>query len=556
MHQLFTAVTHKKGGIFMFKKRFLLMMVLGIMFIVAACSDGEVKDSGKESDDENTTEDSGGSLYLGTTAAPTLFNPYYSTDTSSSTIEGFIFSGLVTVDHDFNPEGDLAESWDFSEDGLKWTFYLREDIKWHDGEDFTADDVVFSYNIPLHEDYVGPRGLPFEIIEEIKKVDDYTVEIILSEPYAPFITITAQFEVLPEHILGDVPIADLGTQKFNTKEPIGTGPFKFKEWREGEYIELSANEDYFLGKPKLDSIIYKIVPDMNTLMAQLQVGDVNLTGISPQYMETAKNLEEEGVIELSSGPSNSWEYIGYNLRNELFEDKLVRQALTHAIDKKAIVQAVLDGSGTVAHGPGSPANWSFNEDVPKFEYDPEEAKSKLKEAGWEPGDDGILEKDGEKFEFVLKTTSANEIRQQIAEVAQQQFSEIGIKTSIEVLEWSAYVEETGPPKWNFDAIVAGWSIGSDPDPTWFWHSSEIENGLNYGGYSNPKVDELLSENTKISDLDERKKIIGEADAMVAEDQPSTFLYNDQGHLAKAVNLQGPQFSAANTYYKIHEWYVE
>lgn len=544
----------------MLKKRFLLMMVLAIMLIVAACSDGEVKDNSKSTgneNEENTTENkSGGSLFLGTTAAPTLFNPYYSTDTSSSTIEGFIFSGLVTVDHDFNPEGDLAEDWEFTDDGLKWTFKLRENVKWHDGEDFTADDVVFSYNIPLHEDYVGPRGLPFEIIEEVNKINDYTVEIILSEPYAPFITITAQFEILPEHILGDIPIADLGTQRFNTKEPIGTGPFKFKEWREGEYIELSANEDYFLGKPKLDSVIYKIVPDMNTLMAQLQVGDINLMGVSPEYMETAKNLEEKGLIEVTSGPSNSWEYIGYNLRNELFQDKLVRQALTHAIDKEAIVQAILDGSGTVAHGPGSPANWSFNPDVPKFEYDPEEAKRKLKEAGWEPGADGTLEKDGKKFEFALKTTSANAIRQQIAEVAQQQLSEIGIKTTIEVLEWSAYVEETSPPKWNFDAIVAGWSIGSDPDPTWFWHSSEIENGLNYGAYSNPKVDELLSENTKISDIDERKKIIGEADAIVTEDQPSTFLYNAEGHLAKAVNFVGPQFSAANTYYKIHEWYLE
>lgn len=542
----------------MLKKKLFTTMMLIFVLILAACSDGEVKPKGEEGGKTSgdSTEQSGETLYLGTTAAPTLFNPYYSTDTSSSTIEDFIYSGLVTVDHDFNPEGDLAESWDFTEDGLKWTFNLRENVKWHDGEDFTADDVVFSYSIPLHEDYVGPRGLPFEIVEEVNKIDDYTVEIILSEPYAPFITITAQYGILPEHILGDVPIADLGKQRFNTKEPIGTGAFKFKEWREGEYIELTANEDYYFGSPKIGSIIYKIVPDMNTLMAQLQVGDINLTGISPQYMETAKTIEEKGIIDLSSGPSNSWEFIGYNLRNDLFKDKLVRQALTHAIDKEAIVQAILDGSGTVTHGPGSPANWSFNPDVPKFEYDPEEAKRKLKEAGWEPGADGVLEKDGQKFEFVLKTTSANEIRQQIAEVAQQQFNEIGIKTSIELLEWSAYVEETSPPKWNFDAIVAGWSIGSDPDPTWFWHTSEIENGLNYSAYSNPEVDELLSQNTRVSDLEERKEIIGKADAIVAEDQPSTFLYTGEGHLAVSVDLQGPEFSAANTYYKIHEWYFE
>ncbi|HJF31887.1 MAG TPA: peptide-binding protein [Sporosarcina psychrophila] len=542
----------------MLKKRILLAVVFILMLIVSACSDGEVKDKSDQKDGNQTEKDaaSGGKLMLGTTAAPTLFNPYYSTDTSSSTLEGFMFSGLVTVDEDFNPEGDLAESWDFSDDGLTWTFHLRKNVKWHDGEDFNADDVVFSYGIPLNEGYVGPRGLPFEIIDEINKVDDYTVEFVLSEPYAPFITITAQFEVLPEHILGDVPIADLGKDKFNTKEPIGTGPFKFKEWKEGEYIELVANDDYFLGKPKLDGIIYKIVPDMNTLMAQLEVGDINMMGISPQYIETAKRLEEKGKIVVSSGPANAFEFIGYNLRNELFQDKMVRQALTHAIDKASIVEALLDGAGTVADGPGSPANWAFNPDVPKFEYDPEVAKEMLKEAGWEPNSTGVLEKDGKNFEFVLKTTSANEVRQQIAEVVQQQLNEIGIKVSIEVLEWSAYVEQTSPPLWNFDAIVAGWSIGSDPDPTWFWHTSEIENGLNYSGYSNKKVDELLSENTKVSDLDERKRIIAEADAIVAEDQPNTFLYYVEGSLANAPSLHGPSYNASNTYYNIHEWYIE
>ncbi|MDW0110712.1 peptide-binding protein [Sporosarcina aquimarina] len=538
----------------MLKKGWVLIVMLLTMLVLAACSDGEVTVKGEEK--EGSQSETAGKLMLGTTAAPTLFNPYYSTDTSSSTLEGFMFSGLVTVDQDFNPEGDLAESWEFSEDGLKWTFHLRENVKWHDGEPFSADDVVFSYGIPLDEDYVGPRGLPFEIIEEINKVDEHTVEFVLSEPYAPFITITAQFEVLPKHILGDVPIADLGKHKFNTKEPIGTGPFKFKEWKEGEYIELAANEDYFLGKPKLGGIIYKIVPDMNTLMAQLEVGDINMTSISPQYIETANKLEEKGKVVVSSGPANAFEYIGYNLRNELFQDKKVRQALTHAIDKESIVTAILDGAGTVADGPGSPANWAFNPDMPKFDYDPELAKKMLKEAGWEPNSEGILEKDGKKFEFVLKTTSANEVRQQIAEVAQQQFKEIGIKTTIEVLEWSAYVEQTSPPNWNFDAMVAGWSIGSDPDPTWFWHSSEIENGLNYNGYANEKVDALLSENTKVSDLGERKAIIAEADGIVAEDQPNTFLYYVEGSLANSPNLHGPSYNASNTYYNLHEWYIE
>lgn len=541
----------------MFRKPLWKVAALAMVLMIAACSQPEEAENiDANAAEKEGSEAEGGNLVLATTAAPTLFNPYYSTDTSSSTIEGFIFSGLVTVDQDFNPEGDLAESWDFTDDGLRWTFHLRENVKWHDGEPMTADDVVFSYTIPKDPDYVGPRGLPFEIIEEVNKIDDYTVEFVLSEPYAPFITITAQFEVLPKHILGEVPIAELGKHPFNTKEPIGTGPFKFKEWKEGEYIALEAHEDYHLGAPKLDGLLYKIVPDTNTSMAQLQVGEISMAGISPEYVGMAQDLEAKGMVKLESGPSNAFEYIGYNLRNELFQDKKVRHALTHAIDREAIIQAILGDAGTVAHGPGSPANWAFNPDVPKFEYDPEKAKQLLKEAGWEPGPDGILEKDGKKFEFALKTTSANEIRQQIAEVAQQQWAEIGIKTSIEVLEWSAYVEQTSPPNWNFDAIVAGWSIGSDPDPTWFWHTSEIEAGLNYNGYSNSEVDELLSKNTQIADLEERKAVIAEADAIVTEDQPNTFLYYPEGYLAISPKLVGPSYNAANTYYKIHEWYFE
>ncbi|EMR06910.1 Oligopeptide-binding protein AppA precursor [Bhargavaea cecembensis DSE10] len=541
----------------MLRKPLWKVAALAMILMIGACSQPEeAQNIDANAAVQEGSEAEGGNLVLATTAAPTLFNPYYSTDTSSSTIEGFLFSGLVTVDQDFNPEGDLAESWDFTDDGLRWTFHLRENVKWHDGEPMTADDVVFSYTIPKDPDYVGPRGLPFEIIEEVNKIDDYTVEFVLSEPYAPFITITAQFEVLPKHILGEVPIAELGKHPFNTKEPIGTGPFKFKEWKEGEYIALEAHEDYHLGAPKLDGLLYKIVPDTNTSMAQLQVGEISMAGISPEYVGMAQDLEAKGMVKLESGPSNAFEYIGYNLRNELFQDKKVRHALTHAIDREAIIQAILGDAGTVAHGPGSPANWAFNPDVPKFEYDPEKAKQLLKEAGWEPGPDGILEKNGKKFEFALKTTSANEIRQQIAEVAQQQWAEIGIKTSIEVLEWSAYVEQTSPPNWNFDAIVAGWSIGSDPDPTWFWHTSEIEAGLNYNGYSNPKVDELLSENTQIADLEERKAVIAEADAIVTEDQPNTFLYYPEGYLAISPKLVGPSYNAANTYYKIHEWYFE
>ncbi|WP_231689641.1 peptide-binding protein [Bacillus sp. FJAT-27245] len=549
------------------KRSFILFltMILGFSLFLAACSTttsdyGSDNNSGKNKNKNeakaSTEPQKGGSLILGHTASPTLFNPYFSTGGPDGTIEAMLFSGLVTIDREFSPVGNLAEKWDVSDDDKTYTFYLRKGVKWHDGEDFTADDVVFTYNIPLHKDYTGPRALPFETVTEIKKVDDYTVTITLSEPYAPFITITAQFEILPEHILGNVPMKELATHEFNTKKPIGTGPFKFSEWKDGQYIKLDAFEDYYDGRPYLDSFVFKIVPDVNALMAQLQAGDINYTGITAEQLSTAKSLEDKGIIKLVSGPSNSWDFIGYNLRNPLFQDKKVRHALTHAIAKQKIIDAVHGGDSTIAHGPGSPANWAFNPNMPKYDYDPEKAKKLLEEAGWKLGKDKVYEKDGKKFEFTLKTTNGYGSWTKIAEIAQQQWKEIGVKVKIEVLEWSAFYEEIGPPKWNFDAVVSGWSIGSDPDPTWFWHTSEIKAGLNWFGYSNPEVDKLLEINTSIVDQEERKELIQKADAIVAEDQPYTFLYYPSGNLAHTPKLHGPKFSPANGYFEIHKWWME
>ncbi|WNS74734.1 peptide-binding protein [Bacillus sp. DTU_2020_1000418_1_SI_GHA_SEK_038] len=555
------------------KKRKLLSVLFAfslILGMLAACSNSSTQSTNTTESNNNAGQNQdqkqeekasneprqGGSLVLGTTGSPTLFNAYYSTDGASRVIENLIFSGLVTINREFKPEGDVAESWDVTDDGLKWTFKIRQGMKFHDGHDLTADDVIFSYSLPLNEDYTGPYGLPFKVIKEINKVDDYTVEFVLTEPYAPFITITATMGVLPKHLLEDVPVAELGKHEFNTKNPIGSGPFKFSEWKDGQYVKVDAFDDYYEGRPYLDSIIYKIVPDANAIIAQLQAGDITYTGITPSNVPIAQKMADEGKLELKSGVSNAWDYIGYNLRNPLFQDKSVRQALTHAIDRESIVAAVLDGAGQVTHGPGSPANWAFTEDVPKFEFDPSQSSQMLDEAGWKKGADGILEKDGKKFSFTLTTTSSSETYQQIATVVQQQLAEVGIEVKIELLEWSAYLEATQPPNWKFDAIVAGWSIGSDPDPTYFWHSKEIEQGLNYFAFSNPKVDELLDMNTKVSDIDERKAVISEAEKIITEEQPYTFLYNPMGYIGHSPKLHGPEFSVANSYYDIHKWWLE
>ncbi|PLR68951.1 MULTISPECIES: peptide-binding protein [Bacillaceae] len=542
----------------------LLSLLLVFSLFLAACNSGAGEKTpasgsgGKE--DEKPAEDAGepqmgGDIVVGSIGAPTLFNPLYSTDVSSSDIEDFIYDGLVDSDTEFNPVLNIAEDIQTSEDGLTYTVKIKEGIKFHDGEDLTADDVVFTYSIPKSPDYVGERGSAFESMESVTKKGDYEVEFKLSKKDASFYPVTLSYGILPEHILKDVPVGELGEHEFNTKSPIGSGPFKFVEWKDGEYVKVEKNPDYFQGEPYLDSITYKIVPDQDALLAQLQAGDVHFTEVPGTDIETVKSTFSG--VKVESGLGLSYTYVGWNEKNELFKDVKVRQALTQAIDRKTIVAQVMNGDGEVADVPESPLSFAYSDDVTKFEFDPEAAKATFKEAGWEDTDgDGILDKDGKKFSFTLKTNQGNKIREDIAVVVQQQLKEVGIEVKPEIVEWSAFIEQVSAPNWDYEAMILGWSLSTFPDQYDIFHSSQAAEGLNMIHYNNPKVDKLIDEAKQILDQDEYAAAYGEIYKLLAEDQPYTFLYYPNVHRVMPENLQGYEFNAKSEYYNIHKWWLK
>ncbi|WP_202080824.1 peptide-binding protein [Caldalkalibacillus salinus] len=544
-----------------------LILFLGLMMVfslfLAACGQETETGTEPEENDEGSGEEAatgepqtGGDLVWGQTGSPTLFNPYYSEDTVSSAVENLIYDSLLQSDPNFEPEPRMAEDWNVSDDGLVYTFNLKEGITWHDGEPLTADDVVFSYSIPLHEDYDGPRASTFERIDKIEALDDHTVQITLSEPDAKFIWVGG-YHILPEHILGDVPIADIADHDFNTKKPIGTGPFVFEEWQDGQHVKMSANEDYYQGRPYLDTVTFKIVPDANNMLVQLQGGDVNYWSKIPEGdVRTVKKLEDQGQLKTSTTTSLSYTYLGYNLRNELFQDPNVRKAMTHAINREELVEVILDGQGEVAHAPSSPLSWAFNPDTIQYDFDPEKAKELLAEAGWEPGEDGILEKDGKRFSFELKTNQGNKTREESAVVIQEYLSEVGIEVKTRVMEWSAFINDVQAPNWNFEAIILGWALGTDPDPTGIWHSKEIENGLNFVAYENDELDELMDEQIVEMDFETRQQMIWDIFGKIAEDQPYTFLFYPTETAAMPTNLHDHTHHPRNREYNVHEWWLE
>ncbi|MDE3838215.1 peptide-binding protein [Bacillus methanolicus] len=543
-----------------FRKFSWMLLCLTFVFslFLSACSSKETSEH-EENDNtgkEKTVEpQKGGDLIVGSTGSPTLFNSLYSTDTASGEIEDLIYNGLVKADTKFNVQYDLAEDIQESEDGLTYTVKIKKGVKFHDGEELTADDVVFTYSIPLSPDYAGERGSNFEMIESIKKVDDYTVEFKLKRKDATFVPTTLEYDILPEHILQDVPIGELGEHEFNTKKPIGTGPFKFVEWKDGEYVKVEAFDDYFEGRPYLDSITYKIVPDANALIAQIQAGDIDYYAAVPgSDLETVKAIDGVKVV---SDLALSYTFLGYNEKNPLFKDKKVRQAITHAIDREAIVESVMNGEGKVAHVPESPLSWAYSDDVPKFDYDPEKSKKLLEEAGWKDTDgDGILDKDGKKFSFTVKTNQGNKVREDIVVVLQQQLKEVGIEAKPEIVEWSAFIDQISAPNWKYDALVLGWALSTFPDQYDVFHSSQREQGLNLVWWSNKEADKLMEDARQILDKEEYKKAYSEIYKIIAEEQPYTFLYYPKEHRAMPENLQGFEFHARNPFWNVHKWWLK
>lgn len=479
----------------------------------------------------------GGNLVIGAIGEPVIFNDLYLQDVPSGDVVDLVFASLTSSNENLEIIPDIAVGDPaISEDGLQWTFDLKEGVLFHDGVELTAHDVVFTYNIFLHEDYTGPRAGSFTSLESIEALGDHQVQFTLSEPDARFGTLTG-YAILPRHLLEDVPVAELGDyQAFNIDQPIGAGPFRFVSWTSGQSLVLEAFEDYHGGRPYLDRVTYRFVQDFNTLVLLLGQGEVDYaTGLPPEEVPTVEGYPN---VDVHSTLALRYDFLGYNLRNPLFQDKRVRQALTHAIDRQEIVDTVMEGNATVAHAPVSPLSWAYNDDVPVFDFDPQRAKALFAEAGWTPGEDGILQKNGERFAFEILSNDGNTVRRDLGIIVQQQLAEIGIEVTPRQMEWGAFLDRILAPNFDFDATILAWGLALDPDPSAIWHSREIEQGLNNIGYSSPVVDAISESNIRIMDQDERAAELAKAWAELAEDQPYTFMWYPQQFVGLNQRVRG------------------
>jgi len=501
-------------------------------------------------------------LIISSIGDASFLNPVLAQDSASSEINSLVFNGLIKYDRDLkNFVGDLAESWKV-EDGQepKITFFLRKGVQWHDGKKFTAHDVKFTYDKIMDEKTNTVRRSSYELVKRAEVLDPYTFRVIYREPFSPGLE-TWGIGIIPKHILEK---EDINTSSFN-RRPIGTGPFRFVEWISDEKIVLEANPKYFEGRPNLDRIVYRIIPETALSEMEILTKGVDYSGLFPYQF---KRMSEVPFLRTYSQPSLGYTYIGYNLKNELFKDKKVRHALTHAINREEIVKYVLYGYGTVASGPFPNHLWYSNPNVKPLAFDPERSKSLLREAGWRDSDgDGILDRDGKPFRFTLITNSGNDTRRDIGVIVQRQLRDIGIDVKFELYEWSVFLKNFITAK-HFDACILGWALSVDPDAYEIWHSSQIEKGFNTISYSNPQVDRLLEEGRREYDIEKRKKIYWRIHELIAEDQPYTFLYVPLGlstlhrrFFIKDKDEQGKEvireikLEKAGLMYDLIKWYV-
>jgi peptide/nickel transport system substrate-binding protein len=493
----------------------------------------------------------GDTLVEGTIGEASTLIPILASDSASHSVAALVYNGLIKYDKNLTIVGDLAESYQVSPDGLTITFKLRKNVTWHDGKPFTSRDVLYTYRVIIDPKTPTAYSEDFKQVAAVTTPDASTVVVRYAKPYAPALA-SWGVAILPAHLLEGQDI----TKSPLARKPVGTGPFRFKEWVAGQKIVLEANQNYFEGRPYLDRYVFRLIPDTSTMYMELKAGGVDQMGLTPvQFARQTDTPRFKAAFNKYRYPSNGYLYLGYNLRHPLFKDVRVRRAMTAAINKDELIQGVLFGMGQKANGPMIPGRWAHNPNVKDIPFNPAYAKQLLAEAGWKPGDDGFLQKDGKPLRFTILTNQGNQQRLMTAQIIQQRLKQVGVDVRIRIVEWAAFLKEF-IDKGNFEVVLLAWMTSQDPDMYDIWHSSKTKPGeLNFIGYNNPEVDRLLEEGRSTFDIEKRKKAYYRIQDILAEEQPYTFLYVPDALPVVSSRIHGIEPAPAGIGHNLIKWYV-
>ena len=465
---------------------------------------------------------------------PDTLNRITATDAYEGRINGFVFDSLIERDNatlEFKPK--MAKSWEVSDDQLTYTFHLRDDIKWHDGKPFTADDVLYTFQKIMDEKVDAPHmRVYYKDVKTVEKLDDYTVRFTYALPYFKALEFVGGIPIIPKHVFDD-------GKDFNShpagRAPIGNGPYKFVKWDTGSQIVLERDENYWDKSkfPDIRRIVFRIIPDDIVAFQRLKKGDLDMDSLNPkQWVKQSNTPAFEKLFAKHEYYTPAYRYVGWNLRRPYFQDRKVREALARLINREGILKNLEYGLGKLTTGPFWIFGYEYDKSLPQIPFDPAGAKKLLDEAGWIDHDgDGIRDKDGVKFSFKFLLPSGAEFYQNLATIMKKDFAEAGIEVEIQTMEWAVFVQNLNSR--NFDAVSLAWSFGLDQDPYQVWHSSQAEKGSNFVGFQNGEADKIMEEARQTFDKEKRRELYHRLHRIIYEEQPYAFLYSGPALVARS-----------------------
>ncbi len=519
-----------------FSKKSLLFLVFGLLlsFVLVACA-SEPDESGNnesEGDGEGTSEEEaveGGELVIANQSDAVSLDPAGSNDTPSSNVQANIYETLVHLDADMQLQPGLATEWEAVEDNV-WEFKLRDDVTFHDGSEFNAEVVKANIDRILDPDVASPRFFLYEMVEEVEVVDDYTVRFVTEYPFAPFpahIAHNGGGMVSKDAIDADYEAMENGEEPgtYISENPVGTGYFKFDSWNPGTEIRLVKNEDYWGEPAHLDSVVFKVVSEGLTRVAELQTGDSHI--VDPLNVNDVEQVEGTDGVHVAPQESVSLSYIGFNVQKEPFDNPDVRKAINMAIDKSQIIDGIYNGIGIPAVGPLAPPVFGYDENAPGLEYNLDEAKQLLADAGYEDG-----------FSTTIWTNDTQE-RIDAATNVQSQLKELNIDVEVEVMEWGTYLDRTA--QGDHEMFVLGWStVTGDADYGLYplFHSDNVGEPGNRTFLENDDLDAMLEDARREEDEDTRLQLYSDIQAELTELAPMLYLHHQEYLLGVSDDVQG------------------
>jgi peptide/nickel transport system substrate-binding protein len=475
--------------------------------------------------------------------------PQISNSAEASDIQNQIFWYLMRSKADFiNVEPALADSYRFSADSLAIDFFINPQARWHDGHPVHAEDVVFAHEVCLAPEVNFAAISWLDHITAVEAVDSLTVRFRFDTRYMYQVQDANVCHPLPKHILENVPMGDLETHPYS-RAPVGSGPFRFVSWTPGQEIVVEANTEFFRGRPYLNRVTYRVIPEPTTRATQVQNGSVDIwSRVPPTFYP---QLSQDPDLEIESYPGRTYTYQAYNTKDPIVSDKRVRQALTLAINRQQLVDALLHGQGVIGTQPMISTIWAHDSSIEPWPFDAERAQQLLEDAGWTDQDgDGVREKDGRPLRIEIKTNSDNQMRVDIATVVQDQWKRVGVDARLTTLEFNTFIDQLLAH--DFQTAVAGWSVGIKAELSPTFGSGQP---FNFPSVENARLDSLIRVAEVERDRERAKQIWSEAQRLIVDEAYYTFLFQQNELHALDQRFQGVEMTPYGWDHYLERWYV-